>query len=45
MGFDPYNRSLNIQESVKTRTPKVGTHLGVWGSFPHTLPHSREHEM
>jgi hypothetical protein len=29
MGFDPYNRSLKIQESIKTPTPKVVVHLGV----------------
>jgi len=26
MGFDPYNGSLKIQESLKTPTPKVGAH-------------------
>jgi hypothetical protein len=31
MGFDPYNRFLKIQESIKTPTPKVGAHLKVWG--------------
>jgi hypothetical protein len=45
MGFDPYNRSLKIQKSIWTPTPKVGIHLGVWGSFPHILLHSWEHEM
>jgi hypothetical protein len=30
MGFDPYNGSLKIQESIETLTPKVGVHLGVW---------------
>jgi hypothetical protein len=30
-GFDPYNRSLNIRESTRTPTPKVGAPLGVWG--------------
>jgi hypothetical protein len=29
MGFDPYNCSLKIRESIKTPTPKVGAHLGV----------------
>jgi hypothetical protein len=41
MGFDPYNRSLKIQESIGTPTPKVGAHLGVWGfilSHSPTLP-------
>jgi hypothetical protein len=46
MGFDPFNRSLKIQESIGFPTPKVGAHLGVCeGSFPHTLLHSRGHEM
>jgi hypothetical protein len=30
MGFDPCNRSLKIQESIRIPTPKVGVHLGVW---------------
>jgi len=29
MGFDPYNRSLKIWESIETPIPKVGIHLGV----------------
>jgi hypothetical protein len=29
MSFDPYNRSLKIQESIGIPTPKVGAHLGV----------------
>ncbi len=29
MGFDPYNCSLKIWESIVTPNPKVGTHLGV----------------
>jgi len=38
MGFDPYNCSLKIQESIRTPTPKVGVHLGVWGFIPsHSL--------
>jgi len=38
LGFDPYNRSLNIRESTGTPTPKVGVPLGVWGSIPsHSL--------
>jgi hypothetical protein len=45
MSFGPYNRFLKIQESIETSTPKVGAHLGAWGSFPHTLLHSWEHEM
>ncbi len=31
MSFDPCNCPLKIQESIGTPTPKVGTHLGVWG--------------
>jgi hypothetical protein len=31
MCFDPCNCSLKIWESIKTPTPKVGVHLGVWG--------------
>jgi hypothetical protein len=34
MGFDPCNCSLKIWESIGTPTPKVGTHLGVWGFIP-----------
>jgi hypothetical protein len=29
MGFDPYNCSPKIQESIRTSTPKVGAYLGV----------------
>jgi len=45
MSFDPYNYPLKVWESIGTLIPKVGTHLGVWGSFLQTLLHSREHEM
>jgi hypothetical protein len=45
MSFDPYNCPLKIQESIRTPTSKVEAHLKVWGSFPHTLLHSREYEM
>ncbi len=38
MGFDPYNHSLNIQESIKTLAPKVGAHLGMWGFIPLHFP-------
>jgi hypothetical protein len=31
MSFDPYNRLLKIQKSIKTLIPKVGAHLGMWG--------------
>jgi hypothetical protein len=34
LGFVPYNRSLNIQESTKTPTPNMGVHLGMWRFFP-----------
>jgi hypothetical protein len=34
MSFDPYNRLLKSQESIRTPTPNVGTHLGVWGFIP-----------
>jgi len=38
MGFHPYNRSLKIQESTGTPTPKVGAHLRVWRFIPsHSL--------
>jgi hypothetical protein len=38
MGFDPYNYSLKIQESIETPTPKVGAHLGVWKFIPSHSP-------
>jgi hypothetical protein len=31
MGFDPYNHSFKIRESIGTPIPQMGTHLGVWG--------------
>jgi hypothetical protein len=31
MGINFYNCSLEIRKSIKTPTPKVGAHLGVWG--------------
>jgi hypothetical protein len=34
MGFDSWNFFLKIQESVKSPTPKMGAHLGVWGFIP-----------
>jgi hypothetical protein len=38
MGFDPYNCPLKIWKCIRTPTPKVGTHLGVWGFIPsHSL--------
>ncbi len=33
MSFDPYNHPLEIRKSIGTPIPKVGAHLGVWGSF------------
>ncbi len=30
MGFDPCNCSLEVWESIRTPTPKVGVHLEVW---------------
>jgi len=34
MGFNPYNCTLKVWESIKTPIPKMGTHLGVWGFIP-----------
>jgi len=34
LNFDPCNHFLNIQESIKTPTPKVEAPLGVWGFIP-----------
>jgi len=31
LSFDPCNRSLKIQESIETPTPKVKAPLGAWG--------------
>jgi len=38
MGFDFCNRSLKIQKSIGTPTPKVGIHLEVWGNEPSHSP-------
>ncbi len=38
MGFDLCNYSLNIQNSIRTLTPKVRAHLGVWGFIPSHSP-------
>jgi hypothetical protein len=41
MSYEPSNRFLNIQKSIKTPTPKVGIHLGVCeliSSHSPTLP-------
>jgi hypothetical protein len=43
MGFDPFNRSLKIQKSIRIPTLKVGIHLGVWGFNSHTIPYSQPH--
>jgi hypothetical protein len=41
MGFDSLNHSLKIWESIKTPTPKMRTHLGVWGFIPsHPKPYT-----
>ncbi len=45
MSFDPCNCSIKIRESQWTLAPKVGAHLGVCGSFPHTFIHSWKHEI
>jgi len=40
MNLDPYNCLLKIWKSIKTLTPKVKVHLGVWGfisSLSYTL--------
>jgi hypothetical protein len=34
LGFNPCNRFLKIQKSIRTLTPNMGVHLGVWGFFP-----------
>jgi hypothetical protein len=42
LGFGPCNHSLNIHESIRTPTPNMGIHLGVWGFFPsHSFALSR----
>jgi hypothetical protein len=38
MNFDPYNCLLKVWKSIKTPTPKVGVHLGVWGFIPSHSP-------
>jgi hypothetical protein len=38
MGLEPCNRSLQVRESIETKTPKVGAHLGVWGFIPSHFP-------
>jgi hypothetical protein len=34
MSFDPYNRPLQIWESIGIQIPKMRAHLGVWGFIP-----------
>jgi hypothetical protein len=34
MNFDPCNFPLKIWESIRTPTPNVGVHLGMWGFIP-----------
>ncbi len=38
MNFDPCNRSLKIWKSIRTSTPEMGAHLGVWGFIPLHFP-------
>jgi hypothetical protein len=38
MFFDLWNCLLKIWKSIKTPTPKVGAHLGVWGFIPSNFP-------
>jgi len=38
MFFDLWNRLLKIWKSIRTPTPKVGAHLGVWGFIPSNFP-------
>jgi hypothetical protein len=40
ISFNPCNRPLKIWKFIGTPTPKVGVHMGEWGSFPHTFLHS-----
>jgi len=38
MSFDPYNHPLKIWRSIRTPTPKMATHLGMWGFIPSHFP-------
>ncbi len=38
MDFDPWNCSLNIQDSIGIPTLKVGALLGMWGFIPSHSP-------
>jgi hypothetical protein len=40
MSFDPYNHILKIWESIRTPTPKVGTHFGSVEVHSLTLSHT-----
>jgi hypothetical protein len=42
MSFNPCNLSLKIWESIGTPTPKMETHLGVWGVHSLTLSYIPE---
>ncbi len=45
LGFDPCNLLLKIWKPIGIPTPKMRAPWECEGSFPHTLLHSREHEM
>jgi len=34
MNFDSYHRLLKVWKSIRTPTPKMGVHLGMWGFIP-----------
>jgi hypothetical protein len=38
ISFGPWNCPMKIWDSIKTLTPKVGAHLGVWGFIPSHFP-------
>jgi len=38
MGFDPWNYSLKIRNSIETPIPKMGAHLGVRRFIPSHSP-------
>jgi hypothetical protein len=38
MGFDPYNHSLKIRDSIGTPIPKMGVHMRVWRFIPSLSP-------
>jgi hypothetical protein len=38
MGFDSFNRSLKIRQSIGTPIRKVGVHLGMWRFIPSHSP-------